>query len=125
VPPLCALLGAWDANEGTALAPAIEALRTALILRTSRPLRQTGARQPRQGTEHQQVLAPLRRPEDAISAQITEATSWQAHTARGFFAGPKKRPSIAIEAAERIRQGGPNKQGAKGNYSICRLAEAE
>ena len=70
------------------------------------------------------MLALLRRPEGASVAQIAEATGWQAHTVRGFFAGLKKRQGLAVEAAERIRQVGPDKQGAKGSYTIYRIAEA-
>ena len=42
---------------------------------------------------------------------------------RGFFAGLKKRQGITVEVAERIRQVGPNKQGAKGSYTVYRVAE--
>ena len=49
---------------------------------------------------------------------------WRAqHTVRGFFAGLKKRQGITVEIAERIRQVGPNKQGAKGSYTVYRVAE--
>jgi predicted transcriptional regulator len=61
------------------------------------------------------VLALLRRPEGATVTQIAEATGWQAHTVRGFFAGQKKRQGIAVEAAERVRQVGPDEQSAKGS----------
>ncbi|MBL6081564.1 DUF3489 domain-containing protein [Belnapia sp. T18] len=60
-------------------------------------------RQPREGTKQQQVLAMLRRPEGATVAQIVDATGWQAHTARGFFAGLQKCQRIAVEAAKRVR----------------------
>jgi predicted transcriptional regulator len=56
-------------------------------------------------------------------AQIAEATGWAQHTVRGFFAGLKKRQGITVETAERIRQVGPNKQGAKGAYTVYRVAE--
>ena len=65
----------------------------------------------------------LRRPEGATVTQIMDATGWQAHTVCGFFAGLKKRQGLAIEAAERVRQVGPNKAGAKGSYTVYRLAE--
>jgi len=42
---------------------------------------------------------------------------------RGFFAGLKKRQGITVIAAESIRQVGPNKDGAKGSYSIYRIAD--
>jgi hypothetical protein len=40
---------------------------------------------------------------------------------RGFLAG-LKRKGITVEVLERIRQVGPNKEGAKGSYSIYRIA---
>ncbi len=86
--------------------------------------RTAGQRKPREGTKQQQVLAMLRRPEDATVVQIAEATGWQAHTVRGFFAGLKRRQSIAVEAAERVRQVGPGKEGAKGSYTVYRITEA-
>ncbi len=45
------------------------------------------------------------------------------HTVRGFFAGLKKR-GIEVSVLERIRQVGPNKAGAKGSYTVYRVAEA-
>ena len=65
----------------------------------------------------------LSRPEGATVAQIAEATSWQAHTVRGFFAGLKKRKGIGVGVLERVRQVGPDKQGAKGSYTIYCVAE--
>jgi hypothetical protein len=118
-----ALLAAWDANDGLGLAAAMDALRSAMPMRTMAP-RAPGLHQPRQGTKQQQVLAMLRRHEGATVAQIIGATGWQSHTVRGFLAGLKKRQGIEIEAAERVRQVGPGKQGAKGSYSIYRIAEA-
>ncbi|WP_407927989.1 DUF3489 domain-containing protein [Belnapia arida] len=51
------------------------------------------------------------------------ATGWQAHTVRGFFAGLERRQGITVEAAERVRQVGFGKEGAKGSYSVYRIAE--
>lgn len=69
---VCALLSSWDANDGTALAPAVETLRAALqrhgVARIAGTLRQ-----PRKGTKQQEVLALLRRPEGATMAQVAEA----------------------------------------------------
>ena len=64
----------------------------------------------------------LCRPEGATVAQVAEATSWQPHTVRGFFAGVKKLQSIAVEAAECVRQVGPGKESAKGSYTVHRIA---
>ena len=70
------------------------------------------------------MLALLRRPEGATIAQVVEATGWQSHTVRGFLAGLKTRQGIAVEVLERVRQVGPDKRGAKGSYSIYRIAGA-
>ncbi|MCA3360077.1 MAG: DUF3489 domain-containing protein [Roseomonas sp.] len=120
------LLAAWEAtppknaNEDP-VAQAMAMLRSALIRRGTRA---TGApRKPREGTKQEVVLAMLRRPEGATVAQIAEATGWAQHTVRGFFARLKKRQGITVEIAERIRQVGPNKKGAKGSYTVYRVAE--
>jgi hypothetical protein len=120
------LLAAWEetppANaDKDPIMRAMDMLRNALSRRGTRA---TGApRKPREGTKQEVVLAMLRRPEGATVAQIAEATGWAQHTVRGFFAGLKKRQGITVEIAERIRQVGPNKQGAKGSYTIYRVAE--
>ena len=125
-----ALVQAWDEvavrgmGEGTegrddGVAAAIEQLRAALA---SKPARHPGAaRKPREGTKQEAVLAMLRRPEGATVAQIAAAMNWEQHTVRGFFAG-LKRKGITVVAAERIRQVGPNKEGAKGSYTIYKVA---
>jgi hypothetical protein len=125
-----AVLAAWDdeANRETdiiaALESPMEALRALLATKPARVTREPGApRKPREGTKQETVLALLRREEGATIAQICEATGWQQHTVRGFFAGLKKRQGISVIAAERIRQVGPNKEGARGSYSIYRIAD--
>ena len=59
----------------------------------------------------------LRRPEGATVAQIAEATDWAQHTVRGFFAGLKKKGHL-VEVLERVREIGPNKEGARGSYTV-------
>ncbi|MDT8354838.1 Hypothetical protein HVPorG_04842 [Roseomonas mucosa] len=125
-----AILTAWDdeANRDGdmigALDAPMEALRGLLAGKPARAVREPGApRKPREGTKQEQVLAMLRRPEGATVAQIAEATGWAQHTVRGFFAGLKKRQGIAIEVLERVRQVGPNKEGARGSYTVYRIAE--
>jgi DNA-binding MarR family transcriptional regulator len=125
-----AVLAAWDEEANretdmiTALDGPMQVLRVALAGKPPRAAREHGApRKPREGTKQEQVLAMLRRAEGATIAQIVEATGWQPHTVRGFFAGLKKRQGITVIAAERIRQVGPNKQGAKGSHSIYRIEE--
>jgi hypothetical protein len=122
-----AVLAAWDDKEAqeARLPDAVAALRAALAGKPNRPPRDSAQpRKPREGTKQQRVLAMLRRSEGATVAQISEATGWQAHTVRGFFAGLKRRQGIAIEAAERVRQVGPGNEGAKGSYTVYRIAEA-
>ncbi len=123
-----AILAAWDdeANrEGdmiSALDAPMEALRTLLAGKAARAPREAGApRKPREGTKQEQVLAMLRRPEGATVAQIAEATGWAPHTVRGFFAGLKKK-GHAVEVLERVRQVGPNKEGARGSFTLYRVA---
>jgi hypothetical protein len=123
-----AILAAWDdeANRAGdmigALDAPMEALRTLLAGKTARVAREPGEpRKPREGTKQEQVLAMLRRPEGASVAQIAEATGWAQHTVRGFFAGLKKK-GHAVEVMERVRQVGPNKEGARGSYTVYHLA---
>ena len=122
-----AVLAAWDASPAqdatdNPISRAIEALRAALAGKPPRAAREHGApRKPREGTKQEQVLALLRREEGATIAQICEATGWQQHTVRGFFAGLKKRQGIEVQVLERVRQVGPNKEGARGSYTIYHL----
>jgi hypothetical protein len=123
-----AVLAAWDdeANRETdiigALEGPMEALRALLATKPARVTREPGApRKPREGTKQETVLTLLRREEGATIAQICEATGWQQHTVRGFFAGLKKSQGIDVQVLERIRQVGPNKEGAEGSFTIYRV----
>jgi hypothetical protein len=53
------------------------------------PARTDAAAQPKQraGTKQAMLIAMLQRPEGATMNEITEATQWQAHTARGAMSG--------------------------------------
>jgi len=120
-----AVLAAWndEINRETDMIAALEGpiatLRIALAGKAGRP---TGTpRGPREGTKQQAVLALLRRDEGATIAQIMEATAWQSHTVRGFLAGLKKQ-GTQVDVLDRIRQVGPNKEGARGSYSVYRIA---
>jgi len=128
-----AVLEAWDDQAGRfgthdgdmigALDAPIAALRTLLAGKPARTSREPGTpRKPREGTKQEKVMAMLRRPEGATVAQIAEATGWVQNTVRGFFAGLKKK-GHAVEVRERIRQVGPNKNGAKGFYTVYALPD--
>ena len=66
------------------------------------------------------VIEMLKRPEGATIAQICEATSWQAHTVRGTFAGAlKKKLGLAI-VSEKI-EGPAGTPGA--GQRLYRIAE--
>jgi hypothetical protein len=120
-----AVLDAWndETNRETDIVAALEGpmatLRTALGERTARPP-STAPRKPREGTKQELVLTMLRRDEGARGPQIAEATGWASHTVRGFLAGLKKK-GIQVETLERVRQVGPNKDGAKGSFTIYKV----
>ncbi|MGG5820016.1 DUF3489 domain-containing protein [Falsiroseomonas sp. HW251] len=123
-----AVLAAWhnEANRKTDIIAALDgpmqAIRATLAGKPPRQARESGTpRKPREGTKQETVLAMLRREEGATIAQICEATSWQQHTVRGFFAGLKKRQGIEVQVLERVRQVGPNKEGTKGSFTIYHL----
>jgi len=119
------VLDAWDDEENQRydLPSAIDALRIALATKPGRSIREAGApRKPREGTKQEAVLALLRRPEGATVAQVAEATGWAQHTVRGFFAGLKKK-GIEVTVLERVRQVGPNKEGARGSYSVYAITD--
>jgi biotin operon repressor len=121
-----AVLDAWDdeANRETDIITAMEVpiarLRAMLAGRAERHTAVT-PRGPRQGTKQETVLAMLRRAEGASGPQIAEATGWNSNTVRGFLAGLKKK-GFTIETLERVRMVGPNKEGARGSYSVYRVA---
>jgi hypothetical protein len=120
-----ALLATWDAPDRTGLDAAVATLRDALSTAARRLHRDPATpRQPRTGTKQEAVLALLRRDEGTTIAEIIDATGWQPHTVRGFLTGLKRR-GVTVEVLERVRQVGPNNQGAKGSYSIYRIAPTE
>ena len=116
------VLAAWadDAAMRHDLPDAIAALRAVLAKPSRTP---ASPRRPREGTKREKVLALLHRPEGASGPQLIEATGWAPHTVRGFLAG-LARKGVEVRVLERVRQVGPNKAGAKGSYSVYRVAGA-
>ena len=117
-----AVLEEWD-DRDTDIIAALEApmatLRALLAEKAPRP--DSTPRKPREGTKQEAVLAMLRRAEGATVAQIAETTGWASHTVRGFLAGLKKK-GIQVVTLERVRMVGPNKEGAKGAFTIYQVA---
>ncbi len=119
-----ALLDAWDDPTNRehdnirALDGRFAALRAALAVGTVTP-----GDSPRQSrdTKQAQVLAMHRREGGASGPAIAESMGWAPHTVRGFLAGLSKK-GLTVDVLERVRQVGPNKQGAKGSYSVYRIA---
>lgn len=107
-----AVLDAWEdqgnreADIVAALDGPMQALRAALAGKPGRPARELGEpRKPREGTKQEAVLDLLRRPGGATIPTIEEATGWQAHTIRGFFAG-LKRKGIEVVGEKQRGDGG-------------------
>jgi hypothetical protein len=123
-----AVLAAWmeETNRETDIIAALEApmdaLRAALAAKPGRPAHEHSApRKPREGTKQEAVLTMLRRTEGATVLQIAEATGWASHTVRGFLAGLKKK-GIQVATLDRVRMVGPNKDGARGSFTIYHVA---
>src|SRR5262249_31797390 len=97
-----ALLDACDADcliKGP-IHDAMEGLPPALPGQPAKEPRDPPApRAPREGTKQEAVLAMLRAEGGTTVAAIGEATGWQAHTVRGFFAGLKKK-GIEVHSAK-------------------------
>ncbi|MBX3518336.1 MAG: DUF3489 domain-containing protein [Rhodospirillales bacterium] len=80
-------------------------------------------RRQREGTKQAHMIAMLKRPEGATVEQMAEALKWAAHTCRGAMAGTLKKKLGLTITTERVRCVGPNREGARGSYSIYRVIE--
>jgi hypothetical protein len=81
-----------------------------------------GRAAPRPNTKQALMIEMLRRPEGATVEQIAEVTGWKNHTIRGAIAGALKKKLGLTITTERIRSVGPNKDGARGSYTVYRVA---
>jgi hypothetical protein len=92
-------------NEGVALTLKLtKAPRPASGSKRKPSAKQQGKGAPRERTNTKQakVIAMLKRPSGATVDQIIQATDWQPHTVRGFFAGAlKKRLGIEVTSEKR------------------------
>ncbi len=78
-------------------------------------------RRQREGTKQARMIAMLKRPEGATVEQLAEALKWAAHTCRGAMAGTLKKKLGLTITTERVRCVGPNREGARGGYTVYRL----
>ncbi|MEO5368368.1 MAG: DUF3489 domain-containing protein [Magnetococcus sp. WYHC-3] len=79
-------------------------------------LAESKPRRSRENSKQAQVIALLKRPEGATTAQIAEVTGWLPRTIRGFISIAKKKLGLTI-TAQRTRTVGPNREGSPGSYS--------
>jgi len=98
----------------------VAGLRAALVIRPCTSASTDGPSQPRD-TKQARILAMRSREDGASGPQIAEAMGWAPHTVRGYLAGLAKK-GFNVDVLERVRQVGPNKVGAKGSYTVYRLA---
>ena len=78
-------------------------------------------RRQREGTKQARMIAMLKRPEGATVEQLAEALKWARHTCRGAMAGTLKKKLGLTITTERVRCVGPNREGARGSYTVYRL----
>ena len=78
-------------------------------------------RRQREGTKQARMIAMLKRPEGATVEQLAEALKWARHTCRGAMAGTLKKKLGLTIPTERVRCVGPNREGARGSYTVYRL----
>ena len=119
-----AVLAAWsvEADRGTAFPAGLEPLMAGLRSACESHQARASSGQPRKGTKQAAVLDLLRRNDGATVSQVMESTGWASHTVRGFFAGLKKK-GITVVNVDRVRQTSSVERGAKGSYSIYRVAD--
>ncbi|MFN4143971.1 DUF3489 domain-containing protein [Aestuariivirga sp.] len=88
----------------TAIGIEVEPQKTKTQMQAPKPV--STERKMREGTKQALVIEMLRRPQGATIAEIVEATSWAAHTTRGFLAGAlKKKLGLAIDSEREETRG--------------------
>jgi hypothetical protein len=91
-----------EAEQALGIAPAADKQKTTTKLR--------------QGTKQAKVIEMLQRPEGATITQIAEATAWQQHTIRGFFAGTIKK-KLGLELTKNKQQSTDHDQKGSQKFS--------
>ncbi|HZT28792.1 MAG TPA: DUF3489 domain-containing protein [Bryobacteraceae bacterium] len=94
----------WKAIQRLDAAPAPQAANVATKTKKSRKATKVadGAPTAREGSKKATVLELVRRPGGATLKEIMAATSWQAHSVRGFISGSlTKKMGLKIESIKR------------------------
>jgi hypothetical protein len=99
VTPIPDIEASWTQPQEVEPATAATATSTVTVVATEQKTRT------RENSKQATVISMLKRPEGATIAQICEATSWQAHTVRGTFAGAFKR-KLGLSITSDKTQGG-------------------
>jgi hypothetical protein len=68
--------------------------------RAAKPARDKEASAPRAESKGAKILELIGRPEGASLAEIMKATSWQAHSVRGFLSTAGKKHKLKIESTK-------------------------
>ena len=89
----------WTQPQEVEPATAATATSTVTVVATEQKTRT------RENSKQATVISMLKRPEGATIAQICEATSWQAHTVRGTFAGAFKKKLGLNITSDKIQGG--------------------
>ena len=108
------------ATPPLAVDPELEAAVTAVEASWQQDRPDVGPKRGPGNSKQALVIEMLKRPEGATIAQICEATSWQAHTVRGTFAGALKKKLGLTIVSEKI-EGPAGTLGA--GQRLYRIAE--
>ena len=108
------------ATPPLAVDPELEAAVTAVEASWQQDRPDVGPKRGPGNSKQALVIEMLKRPEGATIAQICEATSWQAHTVRGTFAGALKKKLGLTIVSEKI-EGSAGTPGA--GQRLYRIAE--